>query len=75
MIGRRVSGADIRAALTDLLGKSAEPVPVRELVTAVYHVIGNDRVGYGNVTQALRRLAKEGAAQKTSAGMWEAVQS
>lgn len=71
----RVSGAAIRAALTELLAKQTEPAAVRELVTAVYHVIGDDRVGYGNVTQSLRRLAKDGVVRKTDAGMWESVPS
>lgn len=76
MVTRRgVSGVVIRDALMELLAKQTEPASVRELVTAVYHVTGDDRVSYGNVTVGLRALAKAGRVRRTGAGMWEAVSS
>lgn len=71
----RATGPAIRAALTELLTKSPGPVPVRELVTAVYHVTDDDRVSYGNVSEGLRRLAADGVVRRVDRGLWEAVQS
>lgn len=73
MTARGVSGVVIRDALTQLLASG--PAPVRELVTAVYHRTGDDRVSYGNVTAALRLMEASRAARRTADGMWEAVPS
>ena len=76
MVTRRgVSGVVIRDALTQLLAKQPEPASVRELVTAVYHVTGDDRVSYGNVTQGLRDLLAAGAVERVGRGHWQAVRS
>ncbi len=72
---RGVPGAIIRDALVQLLAGQAEPTSVRELVTAVYHRTGDDRIGYGNVTSALRDLAADGQVVRVDRGYWQAVSS
>lgn len=75
MTRRQVSGAVIRDAIVKLLGGQSMPTSTQELVTAVYHYTGEDRVGHGNVTAALRVLLAEGAVERVDRGMWRAVQS
>lgn len=75
MLGRRVNRGAIRRALTVVLAGQTGPASVRDLVTAVYHFTGYDHVGHGNVAPELRRLAAEGKARKTAAGMWVGVPS
>lgn len=72
---RGVPGAVIRDAIATLLAKEAEPVPVWELVTAVYHVTDDDRVGYANVMLALRAMEAQGLVCRPSRGFWQAVSS
>lgn len=73
MKSRGVPGAVIRDAIVQLLDGQVEPTSVRELVTAVYHRTGDDRVGYGNVAQGLRDLAAEGRVARLGNGYWQAV--
>lgn len=70
----QVSGAVIRAALLEVLPKTGEPATTRDLVTAVYYHTGNDRVGYGNVQEALKELERQGSVARW-AGSWMAVPS
>ena len=72
---RGVPGAVIRDALTQLLAKQTEPASVRDLTTAVYHLTGDGRVSYGNVTQGLKDLRAQGLVERVDRGYWQAVQS
>ncbi len=70
---RGVPGTVIRDALTQLLARQPEPASVRDLVTAVYHLTGDDRVSYGNVTQGLKDLRAQGLVERVDRGYWQAV--
>ena len=70
---RGVPGTVIRDALTQLLARQPEPASVRDLVTAVYHLTGDDRVSYGNVTQGLKDLLAQGIVERVDRGYWQAV--
>lgn len=68
--GSSVPRALIRDALAKLLADQPGPVTVRDLATAVYHFLDNDRVSYSAVALELRRMAADGLARKTDAGLW-----
>ncbi len=68
--GPGVSRALVREALAKLLADQKEPVSARDLGTAVYHVLGNDRVSYSSVALALRQMQADGVARRTSDGLW-----
>ena len=70
---RGVPGSVIRDALTQLLARQTEPASVRDLVTAVYHLTGDDQVSYGNVTQGLRAMLADGVVERVDRGHWQAV--
>lgn len=75
MHGRRVKSDVVREALTKLLADQTEPVSTRDLVTAVYHLTGDDHIGNGNVAPVLRRMAAAGQARRTVDGLWVGVSS
>lgn len=70
--GAGVSRALIREALSKLLADQTEPVSSQDLATAVYHYLDNDRVSHSGVALELQRMAGDGAARKTDAGLWVA---
>lgn len=70
--GRSVSRALIRDALAKLLADQTAPVSSQDLATAVYHYLNDDRVSSTAVRLELGRMASDGLARKTDAGLWVA---
>lgn len=68
----QISGEVVRSAALEILRKSSEPATTHEVALAVYYFTGNDRVGYSNVSVALRTLASQGAVARQD-GKWSAV--
>jgi len=63
----------VRDAVWTVLSKSSESASVRDLTTAVYYFLDDDRVGYTNVAHALEALARDFLVERLADGTWQAV--
>ena len=63
----------VRDAVWTVLSKSSESASVRDLTTAVYYFLDDDRVGYTNVAHALRDLARDFLVERLPDGTWKAI--